>query len=663
MLSFWFVLRLSLLVSTALCQTPAEKAKAMAAKMTLAEKIAMLHGTKNGYTGNTPENKRLAIPPLNLNDGPQGFREGGSTCWPGAITVAASFDTTIAQKFGEGMGQEFYDKGANVQLGPGLCLARVPVNGRNFEYLSGEDPFLGYHMVHNVISGIQSRNVIANAKHWIMNNQESNRQHDNVVVDERTRFEMYYPPFEGAIKADLGSVMCSYNKINGNWSCENNGTLATDLKVHLGFKGWVMSDWGATHSTSINQGLDQEMPGGKFMGNSLTAAVKAGSVSMAKIDESIIRILTPMYGIGIFEHASQWVNKSAHGADVTSAAHSLLARQIAAAGTVLIKNNGILPLSVSGKTVCILGSQATNPTVHGGGSGHVSPTYVITPLDGINARLSKNATTGDEHDIAKAAERAKAADIAIVFVATSSSEGRDRQNLSFPYLHEALVAAVIKVQPQTIVVGIHPGAVLLPWAKDAAAVLGMFMPGLEVGHSIADILFGDVNPSARLPVTIPNKENEVQFTPAMYPGTGGTSTYSEKLLVGYRWYDHHGVAPHFPFGHGLSYTAFSYSNLQASKTEVSFTITNTGDVPGGEVAQLYLGFPKSAGEPPFQLKEFQKTQVLAPKGKVVIKFQLPDRAFSIWDVKSHSWTKISGDFAVQVGASSRDIRLKGSITV
>lgn len=311
----------------------------------------------------------------------------------------------------------------------------------------------------------------------------------------------------------------------------------------------------------------------------------------------------------------------------------------------------------------VFGSQAVNPTVHGGGSGHVTPTYVINPLDAINARLSHNATTGDEHDIDKAVARAKTVDVAVVIVGTSSSEGSDRHNLSFPYQMEALVAAVVKVQPQTIVVCFNPGAVLMPWANDAAAVITMFMPGLEVGHSLADILFGDVNPSARLPLTIPNIENEVQFTPAQYPGTSGSSTYTEKLLVGYRWYDNHGVAPHFPFGHGLSYTDFSYSELQITKTEVSFTVTNTGDLPGAEVAQLYLGFPEGAGEPPFQLKEFQKTNVLAPKAKKLINFQLPDRAFSIWDAKSHAWKKVSGNFAVHIGASSRDIRLKGSIRV
>lgn len=666
-MSFLYALFLFLLVTIVVCQDPHEKAKAMVQKMTLKEKITMLHGITplNEYTGTVPQNTRLGIPPLNLNDGPQGFRDdidGGTTCWPAAITVAATWDISWAKQWGEGMGEEFYDKGANVQLGPGLCLARVPVNGRNFEYLSGEDPYLGYHIVQNVITGIQSRNVIANAKHFVVNNQETKRNSINVEVDERTRFEMYYPPFEGAINAGVGSFMCSYNKVNGNFSCENNGTL-TELKEKLGFKGWVMSDWFATHSTSINQGLDQEMPIGLFMSNKLEKAVESGRVSTDKIDESVIRILTPMYAIGIFDHAEQWVNKSARQANVTSSNHSQLARQISAAGSVLLKNNGILPLRDNVKSIAVLGLQAENPDVHGGGSGHVTPSYIVTPMDGIKTRFSQTITSGDENNIPKAVAAAKAADVAILFLGTTSSEGADRQNLSFPFNQEALVNAVIKVQPNTVVVCFNPGAVLMPWAKDASAVITMFMPGFEVGNSIADLLSGDINPSGHLPLTIPNIENEVQFSKAMYPGVLGTVHYTEKLLVGYRWYDAKDVTPHFPFGHGLSYTKFSYSDLQINLRTVSFVVTNTGDLPGAEVAQLYLGFPKSANEPPFQLKEFQKTRVLAPKEKVEINFKLIDRAFSIWDVVPHAWKLVSGDFIVHIGSSSRDIRLIGKITV
>jgi len=727
-------LSLSLIVVLVSCQSPEEKAKAMLAKMSIDEKILMLHGAKGGYTGNTPENKNLKIPPLNLNDGPQGFRTGGTTCWPSDLTLGGTWDLELAKKFGVAIGKEFYDKGSNVMLGPGMNVARVPRNGRNFEYISGEDPFLGYHMVQPVIRGIQSQNVIANAKHYINNNQENNRGNVNEIVDERTRHEIYLPPFEGAVNADLGSIMCSYNRINAVHACENNVTLNTDLKGHLGFKGWVMSDWGGTHSTSILQGLDQEMPGGGHMGDALKDSKYKDAV-----DESVLRILTPMYKFGIFDHYHQWVNTSAHGADVTSKEHSLIARQISAANAAILKNNGVLPFTKKVKSVALIGKDAMNPTVHGGGSGSVGPTYVISPFKGIAERFgnsskfnctfdpdvdyyvtpssshtasspqdccsscytsglcnyftfippktcwfhpsmgqrkahkgytsgscsatSDNVTYADGSDQKKAVAVAKAADVAIVFMSTSSSEGGDRANLDFPSAQVAVAKAVIAAQPNTIVICFHPGAVILDFANDAAALITMFMPGLEVGHAIADVVFGDVNPSGRLPLTMPNKNNEVGFTPAEYPGVNGAANYTETLFVGYRWYDHHAVTPLYPFGHGLSYTQFTYSNLKCSKTQVSFDVTNSGQSSGAEVPQLYLGFPKSAGEPPVQLKGFTKTKILNAGEKVSITFPLTDRDFSIWDVKIHNWSVVSGSFAVNVGASSRDFRIKGTIDV
>eukprot|EP00759_Apiculatamorpha_spiralis_P017422 PhF_6_TR2342/c0_g1_i1/m.4190/K05349/bglX; beta-glucosidase len=269
---------------------PEQRAKDMLARMTLEEKVTMLHGPNQiwpvecttsplcNYTGNVAPNARLGIPAIKMNDGPQGFRDstfpGTTTAWPSGLSIAASWDVDLMFQWGSAMGKEFYLKGANVQLGPGVCLARVPQNGRNFEYLSGEDPFLGYTLVKPVIHGIQSQGVIANAKHYVLNNEETNRGSISEVADERTRFEMYYQPFIGAVEANVGSFMCSYNKINSVWSCENNGTLMTDLKERIGFKGFVMSDWGATHSTSIEQGLDMEMPGAGFMGQSLLTAVQ-----------------------------------------------------------------------------------------------------------------------------------------------------------------------------------------------------------------------------------------------------------------------------------------------------------------------------------------------------------------------------------------------------
>jgi len=301
--------------TSTLAASPEERARDLLNKMTLEEKTHYLHGSGSGYVGNVAANDRLGIPALKLNDGPQGFRDndhlGTTTAFPCGLSIAASLDEDAASTWGVAMVQEFYQKDANVQLGPGMCVARVPRNGRNFEYLSGEDPYLGSRMVGPAIEGIQSQGVVANAKHYVNNNQETDRTTDTAVLSERTEFEMYLPPFEAAVNANVGSIMCSYNKIAieefqqapGYWSCENNQTLNTYLREHLGFKGFVMSDWGATHSMSINQGLDQEMPGNDFMSDeNLQAAVKNGTVSEETIDQSVLRILTPLFQVGVFDN-------------------------------------------------------------------------------------------------------------------------------------------------------------------------------------------------------------------------------------------------------------------------------------------------------------------------------------------------------------------------
>jgi beta-glucosidase len=343
---------------------PENRAKALLANMTLAEKLSMLHGPATGdccscntsascaYVGNINPIERLGIPPTNMNDGPQGFRDnvhpGTTTAWPSGLTMAATWDVEAMSEWGIGMGKEFYAKGANVQLGPGLCLARVPRNGRNFEYLSGEDPFLGYTLVQPVITGIQSQKVVANAKHYAFNNQETNRGSVSEEVDERTRFEMYYPAFAGAINAGVGSIMCSYNKINGIWSCENPVTLKHDLKNYSGFKGYVMSDWGATHSTSIAEGLDVEMPQAHFMNaDSITAGLKSGSIKQADIDDSVERILYSMFAVGVMDEplsAWDWKKQSTNSTTEASVAS---ARKLSGLSTVLLKNQH----SASGPTL------------------------------------------------------------------------------------------------------------------------------------------------------------------------------------------------------------------------------------------------------------------------------------------------------------------------
>jgi beta-glucosidase len=742
---------------------PRVRAMKLMNEMTLEEKLFMFHGSANGgYVGGVSANARLGIPTLKYNDGPQGFRDnahpGTTTAFPSGLNIGATFDVEAAKLWGQTMGQEFWDKGANVQLGPGMCIARVPKNGRNFEYISGEDPFLGAALVGPVITGIQSTNVIANAKHWVNNNQESNRQAESNIVDERTEYEIYYPPFEAAVNAGVGSVMCSYNKINDLWSCENPTTLQHDLKDTLGFQGFVMSDWGATHSASMNAGLDQEMPGRRHMDGELAALVKSGNVSMAKVNDSTLRILTPMFQMNLFD-----INQTGSLTNnVTSAAHNKVARDLAVKSTVLLKNdNALLPLDATKPCkVGIFGSTAMAPNVHGGGSGQVVPYYTSAPLDAIKAVLGiskpaptptancktvqldrgfdyrntetqtstgtpsveacceacemrvsppcnyftwdgktcwmkgsnanrvadASATSGECRKPQPAGAQCNAAgticvyyndgsnptdiaalastvDVAIVFGETDSQEAHDRHSLSLDDNADGLITEVSTAagKDKVIVAMIHPGAVLTPWRNNVSAILASFLPGQEYGNALADILFGDASPSGRLPLTFPARDNQINMTEQQWPGVNGESNYTEGLEVGYRYYVMHNQTPAYPFGHGLTYSDFEYADIKASKTSVSFTLTNVGKVMASEVPQLYIEFPKSAEEPTKQLKGFQQVP-LAPGAKTTVTFTLNTRTISIWDVHSHGWVPQRGDFKVFVGSSVQDVRLSSFFT-
>lgn len=706
-----------------------ERTALVVANLTLEEKLSLLHGPDHAvqcgtdafcaYVGNVAGNTRLDLPPINMADGPQGFRADSdagdvmkgratSTSWPSGLTMAASWDLDALYQWGAGMGKEFYAKGANVQLGPGLCLARVPRNGRNFEYLSGEDPFLGSALVGPVIRGIQDQKVVANAKHFVFNNQETNRFSVTAEVEERTRFEMYYPPFQGAVDAGVGSIMCSYNKIQGKdgigrWSCENPETLR-ELKEKLGFKGYVMSDWGAAHSTSLMAGLDMEMPAKDFMNpEEIKAGLDDGTITSEAVDEAATRILRPMFDVGVLDEPGSAWDWNKLDNNVTTEEAVLVARHLSQVSTVLLKNDGgVLPLN-KGQRLAVLGFADVGTVVHAGGSGRVFPSYVAKPLDTIRAAAGEGAEVhfNDGTDISAATQLARDADVAIVFVATLSQEGQDRASLSLDDGCEvnedqygdqckgnadrqnALVAAVAAANPKTVVVASVPGAVLMPWSRDVAAILTNFMPGQQAGFAIADILFGKANPSGKLPVTFPNVENETEFTPSQWPGLPEEdpekASYSEALLVGYRYYDAKDIqfSTGFPFGHGLSYTDFEYGNLTVSQKcagedcgpdespleTVAFDVRNVGTFSGADVAQVYLGFPIDAGEPPLQLKGFEKTKILQPGHVQRVEVHLnPDRDCSIWDTATHSWTRVPGTFDVKVGASSRDIRLSGKFS-
>lgn len=636
--------------------------------MNQTEKLAVVHGYGGSYVGNVPANERLKIPAINLEDGPQGVADGVNdvTCWPSSLAIAASWDSKLMYAWASAMAEEQFKKGTNVMLGPDINLARVPLGGRIFE-MFGEDPTLTATLVVASVNGIQSQSVVATAKHYIDNDQEYQRGTVSIEVDERTQHELYYPQFQAAVEAGVGAIMCSYNRINGTYSCENNQTLA-DLKTGMGFEGWVMSDWGATHSTvaSALAGLDQEMPSDTYFGSALASAISSGQVPQSRLDDMATRILTALYSVGAMENFTPTGNL---GVNVTSEAHDELARVLATSAITLLQNTGgILPLPASGKTIALIGDAGSiNPTVAGGGSGHVNAPYVVTPLQGITALVGSGGkvTYTPTNPITNAASAAKAADYAVVFVGFTSSEGSDRANLSLPEPQDQLIEAVVAANPNTVVVLNGPGQVLMPWASQVKGILFGFFPGQESGNAIASVLFGNFNPSAKLPISFPVKESDwFSGSANQYPGVNGIIQYSEKLEVGYRWYDSQNIQPLFPFGHGLSYTTFTYSNLQitgtiASTLTITATVQNSGKVAGTEVAQLYIGFPSSAGEPPQVLRGFYKI-ILDAGASGTATFPLDKDDVSIWSIAQDSWTAITGTFNVYVGASSRDIRLKGT---
>jgi beta-glucosidase len=656
-------------------QTPQARAKAIVAKMTVDEKIGQLHGIRDDAKDLyrvVPAIPRLGIPALLLTNGPAGVSTGGSrnpdhqplaTALPAPISLAASFDVTQADAYGALGGAETLDVGRNVLEGPTVGIARVPVTGRTFEGY-GEDPYLAAQMAVHDINGVQGKGVIANVKHYVGNDQETNRFGVNDDVDERTLREIYLPPFEAAVKdAHVGSVMCAYPKINGTFNCENPVLLNGILKKEWGFDGFVFSDFGAVHSTvgSANAGLDLETPTGS---NYSTAKVKAaladGSIKQSTIDEKLVRRYATMIRLGLFDRTPTTT-------PIPAQADGAVARHIADEGMVLLKNGGnLLPLSkTSQKSIALIGDDKAR--TGGGGSSHVKPLYTVTPSAGLRNRAGSGVTitTDPGRTVSSAVAKARAADIAIVMVTDEEGEGKDRPNLTLPNNQDALVSAVVAANPKTVVVSKTGGPVLMPWLSKVPAVLQAWYPGEEDGNAVADVLFGAFNPSGKLPVTFPQREADVPAnTPAQYPGVDGTAHYSEGIFVGYRHYDAGKIAPLFPFGYGLSYTTFASANLKVTGTTVEADVTNTGTRTGAEIAQVYVGSPSSAAVPeaPQELAGFQKVLLKAAETKHVT-FTLNDRSFSHWDTASHGWKITAGRYQILVGGGSRDIRLRGSVTM
>ena len=632
--------------------------------LSLDDKLQLVRGVQADYVGNVAA--VAGLPALTLQDGPAGVaRFGDVTAFPSPISLAASWDRDLVRRWGAAMAAEERGKGVMIQLGPMMNLVRSPAAGRNFESF-GEDPFLSAELSAADVIGMQSQKVVATAKHFVGNEQETNRMEVDSRIDERTLHELYYAPFEAAVGAGAGAVMCSYNRLNGTYACENSASLA-DLKVGMGFAGFVMSDWGATHSTvaAANAGLDMEMPAGDYFGSQLRDAISAGTVSQARLDDMVTRILGALVRVGVLDDLPNGNPSSV----VTSPEHDALAKEAATAGITLLRNNGVaLPLDANVRSIAVLGSAGgDSPFSVGGGSAQVNTRFVVSPFSAIQAlapsSVSVTYARGDGGNQDQAVATAAASDAAVVFAAVGSSEGYDRDSLTLAPDVDALINAVAAVNPRTIVVLHAPGAVLMPWLDRVGAVLVAWFPGEQNGNAIAPILFGTANPSGKLPVSFPRSASDL-------PAVSGNMEvpYSEGLAIGYRALDAHGIAPLFPFGHGLSYTTFAYSNLTLravaapGSIEVAFTLRNTGARAGSEVAQLYLGFPEGAGEPPRVLRGFERVALAAGESSQVT-LTLGPRQLSCWNPTAHARYVPSGRFTIAVGGSSRDLPLQTSLQV
>jgi len=661
-------------------QDPDRRAREIVQKMTLDEKIQELHGIRDEkHYRYVPAVPRLGIPAFQITNGPAGAGPGGThpqakaTPLPSPIALTASWDTNLARRYGAIAAAEAKDIGNVLLEAPTINIARIPQNGRTFEGY-GEDPYLAGQISLSNILGIQSQGVMANVKHFVGNNQETDRFTVNEEIDERTLREIYLPAFDVSIRqAHSASLMCAYPRFNGTFSCENGLLMNDILKKEWEFEGFVISDFGAVHSTipSAMAGLDLEMPTGKYWGNDLKAAVLSRQVPMSVIDDKLVRRFRTMMEYGAFDHppTPKPIPADEDGAE---------SRKIAVQGMVLLKNTGaILPLYAPGlKSIALIGPMATNAVTGGGGSSHVEPLYTVDPLKGIRGRAGNlQVTLDDGGDLAKATALARSSDAAIVMVGQINTEGRDHP-LELGGNQDNLVEAVAAANPRTIVVLKTGSAVLMPWVDKVPAILEAWYPGEEDGNAVADVLFGAVNPSGKLPITFPAKLEDLPArTPEQYPGIGGVARYSEGVFVGYRHYDEKNLAPLFPFGHGLSYTSFAYQNLRVSSSSIDFggerpdritvdvEISNTGRMSGAEVVELYVGMPSNpVAQPPKQLKGFQKVS-LQPGESSHAQFTLDARSFSYWDVQSHQWQVASGTYKIMVGSSSRDIRLETTVEV
>lgn len=681
---------------------PDTRAWLLLAAMTSDERISLLagdelsgvSGREGTHTGTSDGIERLGIPTLRFSDGPVGPRQGRSTQMPSPIGIAASFDREAARLDGATIGTEARLKGNDVVFAPGVNMGRTPLNGRTFEYL-GEDPFLAGRLAASFVRGMQAQGVISNVKHFAVNNQEGqgtqvpgapigagvdgSRMLVDARVDERTLREIYLPAFEAAVRdGGAGTVMCAYNRVNGQYACENQHLLNEVLKGEWGFEGLVLTDYGAAKNpvASLNNGLDLDIwPGLVLNPTAVDLALATSQVSSTTIDEHVRRILRTMFAFGVFDRAP-YVDDASR---IPAARHHARAAALEIAGSVLLRNRApagasrpLLPLRErSVRTLAVIGPEAAvNKT--GGGSSDVAPLRQVTPLDGLRARLGADRVVYDDgSDAARAASVARAADAAVVVVGDDMTEGVDK---SAPTLdadqtdgvdREALVRAVGAAQPRTVAVLQTGGPVLTPFRGAVPAILEMWYPGQNAGTALARMLFGDAEPGGRLPMTFPGATTDLVAAGdrEAYPGVAGTVTYKEGVLIGYRHYDARRLRPTYPFGHGLGYTRFRFSRPVVRPASgdgvatVRFRVTNVGSRAGSAVPQLYVGMPAPARgvvQAPRQLKAFTKVR-LTPGASRVVTLRLDRRSLSYWSSAADAWRIAPGCYRLELGRSSRDL--------
>ena len=642
------------------------------AQLSVEEKASLVAGATFWKTAAAP-----GIAAITVADGPHGVRrtpDSGqdfglgeslpATCFPPATGLSSSWNRDLVERVGQALGDESRAQGVNVLLGPGINIKRSPLCGRNFEYFS-EDPLISGELGASYVRGLQSRGVGASLKHFAANNQETNRMTVSAEVDERTLRELYLPAFENVVKREQPwTVMCSYNRINGVYAAENEWLLTKVLREEWGFTGLVVSDWGAVDNrvAALRAGLDLEMPGPVPDSHAAVVAAARDARDAKYLDASVERV-------------RKLVTRSTleNGPAFDEEAHHALARTAASESIVLLKNDGVLPLE-AGKPIAVIGQFARSPRFQGAGSSQVNPTRVEPALDALMLKTPVEFASGYRHsgpdqalhdEAVALAERAETVLLFVGLPEGDESEGYDRTDLDLPEQQVALIQAVTAVNSRVVVVLTNGGVVSLePWHDSAAAILETWLLGQAGGGAIADVVFGAVNPSGRLSESIPLR---LQDTPSYlnFPGDLTTVRYGEGVFVGYRYYESAKLPVRYPFGHGLSYTSFEYSDLEVARDGAlaSVRVTNTGTVGGKEVVQLYVAPPPSdVRRPVRELRGFAKVW-LEPGASTRVELALTGRAYSYWDVETSSWVTTGGDYALQIARSSHEVLLEATVTL